>query len=112
MNPQIKRAVKILKQNTQTELDLMNRRKYLLFLYLFSGIGNEGVKTLAEYLKSNSSLQILKLASKFKILNEGVLIFTVNVIGAEGATVLSKYLKSNTSLQRLNLDSKSNKNFK
>jgi hypothetical protein len=65
MNPQIKRAIEILKQNTQKELNLLNCCKNLLFSPLFSGIGDEGISIMQEYLKSNSSLHKLKLGCKF-----------------------------------------------
>jgi hypothetical protein len=52
------------------------------------------------------------MVSPTKILNEYILIFTVNEIGVEGAIALSECLKSNSSLQKLYILGKSNQYFK
>jgi hypothetical protein len=70
MNPKVKEAIEILKQNTQKELILKGNNIY--FLLLFSDIGNEGVRALSECLKSNSSLQILYLSGMSNLNSKGI----------------------------------------
>jgi hypothetical protein len=67
MNPKVKEAIEILKQNTQKEFELNYCGNNIYFLLLFLGIGDEGAIALSECLKSNSSLQKLELYGKSKI---------------------------------------------
>ena len=76
--------------------------------WIDNGIGTEGVKTISESLKINTSLTDLNLGSDEKIWNEKEKMKwnerIGNYIGYEGAKRISESLKINTSLTTLNLD--------
>ena len=93
---------------TKLNLRLTQQQQHFSFSHpqiTDTGIGDEGVKTICEALKSNTSLKGLYLTmaqqQRFSFPHSQI---TGNEIGAEGCKAIGEALKSNTSLTKLDLE--------
>ena len=121
----VRLAFNIIRKNKETRLNLTGRVKKrwreeennLYEGWIDNNIGDEGVKTLGEALRINTSLTRLYLNSdeeiRDKIWHERTKVmiqweWKENNIGPEGVKSLSESLKINTTLTELNLNGDDN----